>query len=102
MIGASVFVGILLGVYLGPLLWSKDAQFVPPVVDMIELRDMRPIYTVLWDSGAKVSWAHPLGTDNLARDYLARIEDATEVRADFVGVGAERDATIERANPFDL
>ena len=37
-----------------------------------------------------------------ARDYLARIEDAIEVRADFVGVGAERDATIERANPFDL
>jgi adenylosuccinate synthase len=36
-----------------------------------------------------------------ARDYIRWIEDAVEVRADFVGVGPERDATIERDNPFD-
>ncbi len=71
--GAIVFVAILLGVYLGPFIWTKDAQFVPPVVEMIKLRDTRPIYTVLWDSGAKVSWEYPLGTDNLGRDFLARI-----------------------------
>ncbi len=73
LIGAIVFLFIVLGVFLGPLIWAHDAQFVPPVVDMIKLRDTRPIYTVLWESGAKVSWAHPLGTDNLARDYLARM-----------------------------
>jgi len=34
---------------------------------------MRPIYVLLFDSGAKVSWAYPLGTDNLGRDTLARM-----------------------------
>jgi len=54
-------------------------------------------------------WSQPIGAarsieelPSTARDYLKRIEDAIEVRADFVGVGAEREATIERANPFDL
>ncbi len=72
-IGAVAFATILLSVFVGPLFWSKDAQFVPPVVEMIKLRDTRPIYTALWDTDAKVSWRHPLGTDNIARDYLARM-----------------------------
>ena len=73
LLGAMVFSAIILSVFVGPLFWSKDAQFVPPVVEMIKLRDTRPIYTTLWDSTAKVSWQHPLGTDNIARDYLARM-----------------------------
>ncbi len=36
-----------------------------------------------------------------ARDYVSWIEDALEVPASLIGVGPERDATIERANPFD-
>ena len=32
-----------------------------------------PIYMALWDGDAKVNWLHPLGTDNLGRDTLARL-----------------------------
>ncbi len=73
MVGLIVFVTIVFGVFFGPFIWTADPQAIPPVVDMIKTRDFRPIYTVLWDSGAKVSWANPLGTDNLARDNLARL-----------------------------
>lgn len=73
VIGAIVFGVILFGVLVGPVIYRHDAQYVPPVVEMIKLRDHRPVYTLLWDSNAKVNWAHPLGTDNLARDQLARL-----------------------------
>ncbi|MFQ5515470.1 MAG: adenylosuccinate synthase [Myxococcota bacterium] len=35
-----------------------------------------------------------------AQDYVRWIEDELSVPADLIGVGAERDATIERADPF--
>lgn len=73
LIGAITFALILAGVFLGPFIWTKDPQFVPPVLEMIKIRDTRPIYTVLWDSDAKVSWAFPLGSDNIGRDYLSRM-----------------------------
>lgn len=73
MVGLVVFVTIVLGVYIGPLIWTASPTDIPPVVEMIKTRDARPIYTALWDSGARVSWANPLGTDNLARDNLARL-----------------------------
>jgi adenylosuccinate synthase len=37
-----------------------------------------------------------------ARDYISWIEDELEVPAGLIGVGPERDATIECLNPFDL
>ena len=73
MVGLALFLFIVLGVAIGPWIWSASPTDIPPVVDMIKKRDMRPVYTLLWDSGAKTSWAHPLGTDNLARDNLARL-----------------------------
>jgi len=73
LVGAALFLFIVLGVLIGPLIWSVDPQFLPRGRDFIELRDTRPIYVALWDSGAKVNWAHPLGTDNLGRDTLARM-----------------------------
>lgn len=73
LVGLIIFVAIFLGVMVGPIFWRADPQAIPPVVDMIKQRDARPIYVALWDSGAKVSWANPLGTDNLARDNLARL-----------------------------
>ncbi len=73
LIGALIFLSILLGVFLGPLIYPQDARLVPTGRDFIRLRDMRPIYVLLWDSGAKVDWAHPLGTDNIGRDLLARM-----------------------------
>ena len=73
MVGLFIFLFIVLGVLFGQFLWTADPQAIPEVVDMIKKRDARPIYTLLWDSSAKVDWAHPLGTDNLARDNLARL-----------------------------
>lgn len=73
MFGAFVFLFLVAAVYLGPLIWTVDPQFLPRGRDFLDLRDTRPIYVALWDSGAKVSWAHPLGTDNLGRDMLARL-----------------------------
>ena len=73
MVGAFLFAFIVLAVFLGPFIWRVDPQFLPQGRDFINLRDTRPIYVGLWDSGAKVNWAHPLGTDNLGRDTLARL-----------------------------
>jgi peptide/nickel transport system permease protein len=71
--GAYLFGFIVLAVLIGPIIWHADPTFLPQGRDFINLRDTRPIYTALWDSGAKVNWAHPLGTDNLGRDTLARL-----------------------------
>jgi len=79
VIGAIVFLGIVFGVFLGPLFYPQDAQYVPTGREFLKLRDMRPIYTLIWDSGAKVSWAHPLGTDNIGRDALARMLQGGQV-----------------------
>ncbi len=79
LVGAFVFAFILLGVFFGPFIYAQDATYVPTGRDFIKLRDMRPIYTVLWDSGAKVDWAHPLGTDNIGRDALARMMSGGQV-----------------------
>ncbi|MEO0485913.1 MAG: ABC transporter permease [Pseudomonadota bacterium] len=73
MISAFILGVIVFGTYIGPWIWTADPQEIPATLDMIKNRDARPIYVALWDSGAKVNWAHPLGTDNLARDNLARL-----------------------------
>jgi peptide/nickel transport system permease protein len=71
--GAGIFVAILAFVFLGPLVYWNSPTEVPTGRDFLEARDTRPIYTVLWDSAAKVSWQYPLGTDQLGRDHLARL-----------------------------
>ena len=73
MWGAGVFLFIVLMVIVGPWIYWNDPQFVPTGRDFLNLRDTRPIYTVLWDADAKVNWLHPLGTDNLGRDILGRL-----------------------------
>jgi len=73
MWGAGVFLLIVLLVVVGPWVYWNDPQFVPTGRDFLTLRDTRPIYMALFDSGAKVNWAHPLGTDNLGRDILGRL-----------------------------
>lgn len=73
LVGMVVFLTIILLVLFGPFLYWNDATDVPTGRDFLELRDTRPIYAAIWDSGAKVNWAHPLGTDNLGRDTLARL-----------------------------
>lgn len=68
VIGGVFLVFITLFVILGPVLWPVD----PTDLD-VRNKDTRPIYTVLWDGEAKVSWAHPLGTDQLGRDNMANL-----------------------------
>lgn len=59
---------ITLGVLFGEYIWTLDPQKLD-----IRNKDVRPIYTALWNSDAKVQWGHPLGTDNLGRDALANM-----------------------------
>ncbi len=56
LIGLAFFVLILLGVILGPYLWTIDATYID-----IRVRNQGP------------SWMHPFGTDQLGRDTLARM-----------------------------
>lgn len=66
--GSSFLIFITLFVLIGPYIWTLDPQKLD-----IRAKDMRPIWTGLWDSSAKVGWAHPLGTDNLGKDLLAQM-----------------------------
>jgi peptide/nickel transport system permease protein len=68
VIGGGFLVFITLFVIVGPWVW----QVSPNALD-VRNKDLRPIYTALWDSGAKVSWARPLGSDQLGRDNLANL-----------------------------
>lgn len=62
MIGLWVLIGLTVFVLIGPLIWTIDPGYVnPDKVQMMKLRNKPP------------SWAHPLGTDQLARDVLARM-----------------------------
>ena len=56
LVGVGVFGFIVLAVLVGPFLHGIDPQFLD-----IQARN------------APVSWAHPLGTDNLGRDMLAQM-----------------------------
>ncbi|SDI14936.1 ABC transporter permease [Lutimaribacter saemankumensis] len=68
MLGGGFLLFVTLAVLFGDLIWQID----PKKLD-IRNKDIRPIFNAIWDSGAKVSWSHPLGTDNLGRDHLAQI-----------------------------
>lgn len=68
MFGLGFLTFITLAVLVGPYIWTVDPQKLD-----IRNKDLRPIYTALWDSGAKVSWAKPLGSDQLGRDNLAQM-----------------------------
>lgn len=68
LIGTGFLIFITVFVIIGPWIWPID----PTDLD-VRNKDLRPIYTVLWDSAAKVSWGHPLGTDQLGRDLLANL-----------------------------
>ncbi len=68
MMGGGFLIFITAAVLLGPYVWTLDPQKLD-----IRAKDIRPIYTFLWENGAKVSWGHPLGTDNLGRDTMAKL-----------------------------
>jgi peptide/nickel transport system permease protein len=68
VIGGGFLIFITVFVIIGPWVWPMD----PTELD-VRNKDMRPIYTALWNAEAKVSWAHPLGSDQLGRDLLANL-----------------------------
>ncbi len=68
LMGGCFLIFITLAVIFGSWIWTLDPQELD-----IRNKDLRPIYTALWDDTAKVAWAHPLGTDNLGRDGLANL-----------------------------
>jgi len=68
LFGGGFLIFITLAVLIGPWIWQIDPQKLD-----IRNKDLRPIYTALWDGTAKVRWPNPLGTDNLGRDILANL-----------------------------
>jgi peptide/nickel transport system permease protein len=68
LMGGGFLLFITLAVLFGRWIWPLD----PTTLD-IRNKDIRPIFSAIWDSGAVVSWGHPLGTDNLGRDHMAQI-----------------------------
>jgi peptide/nickel transport system permease protein len=62
LVGLVVFGLLVLFVFVGPLIWTKDPTAINPnAAEMIRARNKPP------------SWASPLGTDQLGRDMLARM-----------------------------
>ncbi|MEP2030278.1 MAG: ABC transporter permease [Paracoccaceae bacterium] len=68
VLGMGFLIFITLAVLIGPLIWTVDPQKLD-----IRNKDLRPLYTLLWDGDAKTAWNRPFGTDNLGRDGLANM-----------------------------
>ncbi|WP_136441258.1 ABC transporter permease [Pacificoceanicola onchidii] len=68
LFGLGFLIFITLVVLIGPYLWTVDPQKLD-----IRSKNMRPIYTAIWDSTANVGWNKPLGSDQLGRDNLAQM-----------------------------
>ena len=62
MIGGGLLLLIILAAIFAPLLTTQD-----PYAQDLSQRFLRPAFM---DDG---TWEHPLGTDHLGRDYLARL-----------------------------
>ncbi len=68
MFGGGFLLFITLAVLVGPWIWQVDPQKLD-----IRNKDLRPIWSAIWDSTAKTAWNRPFGTDQLGRDQLAQI-----------------------------
>lgn len=68
LLGLGFLVFVTLFCLLGPWLWPVS----PGALD-VRNKDLRPVYHLLWDGSARVSWSHPLGSDQLGRDLLAQL-----------------------------
>ena len=68
MAGLVVLCLLIAAILIGPFLWQVDPAYVnPDAAKMILGRNKPP------------SWAHPLGTDQLGRDMLARLMSGGKV-----------------------
>jgi peptide/nickel transport system permease protein len=78
MFGASILIVIALMALLAPIISPHDPY------DQQLARKLIPPF---WHASAKVTWAHPLGTDHLGRDYLSRLFYGAQVSL-LIGVSA--------------
>jgi len=79
---------------------GKELREIPASIRMLERCE--PIYKTFrgWDESLMAARSLE-DLPHAARDYVRWLEDALEVPVDLLGVGPDRDATIERTNPFD-
>ncbi|MBN9887189.1 ABC transporter permease [Salipiger abyssi] len=68
MIGGGLLCLVLALALIGPLLTPHD-----PYVQNLTARRIPPVWFDWLGWSDKSSWTHPLGTDGLGRDYLARL-----------------------------
>jgi peptide/nickel transport system permease protein len=64
IIGGGILLAIVLMALLAPLIAPHD-----PYDQQLARKLIPPV----WHASAKASWVHPLGTDQLGRDYLSRL-----------------------------
>jgi peptide/nickel transport system permease protein len=62
MVGLFILLSLIAIIVLGPLVWRVDPAFIEP--DAVKMFKQRNLSS---------SWAHPMGTDQLGRDQLARM-----------------------------
>ncbi|MEE8314878.1 MAG: adenylosuccinate synthase [Myxococcota bacterium] len=88
-------------VCIGYRVQGKQLQDFPASIGLLERCE--PVYRTFRGWAESIEEARSM--DDLpqaARDYVRWIEDAVEIPVDLLGVGPDRDALIERANPFDM
>ncbi|HTO70114.1 MAG TPA: adenylosuccinate synthase [Myxococcota bacterium] len=79
---------------------GKEVRDIPASIRALERCE--PVYRTFTGWSESLAAARSLADlPQAARDYVRWIEDGLEIPVDLLGVGPGRDATIERANPFD-
>lgn len=68
VIGGTILGFILLVALLAPLIAPYD-----PYMQDLGNRRVPPVWHAWLEDHPKAGWAHPLGTDNIGRDYLSRL-----------------------------
>jgi peptide/nickel transport system permease protein len=68
VIGLVLFGVIVLLAVFAPLLTPHD-----PFFQNLSARRVPPVWDLLFNENSKASWVHPLGTDQIGRDFMARM-----------------------------
>jgi peptide/nickel transport system permease protein len=73
-------IGLMFGAFvlLTIIAMALFANFISPH-DAYDQQLARKLIPPIWHDGPKVTWAHPLGTDHLGRDYLSRLYHGAQV-----------------------